>query len=314
MLLHSEENNSNNEMNPDGGHIPPGLPSPDISRIQESFRAIASQGMWIVSRFHDRLFEKYPDLQPLFHSSMLSQQRAKFLNELRTLVLYLESPQVLREILVQLGKRHDRYGIEIRHYPAVMATFLEVLAESGGDGMDGKTYEAWANFLHLIRAVMLEQYSSKNPAGHRDEQSLHHARSNKPKRILLIDDDHQILDLYQSYLELQGCVCSQVSDVYWAFTHLQLSRYDLVLTDFQMPVMNGIQIRKNLSRLGMAWCPPFVLVTGSLSQEIRKQALRAGFLAVLKKPHDLSELDSIIEMALPKSLEFPKNQGLCENG
>jgi CheY-like chemotaxis protein len=314
MLLHSEENNSNNVINPDGGHIPPGLPPPDISRIQESFQAMAPQGMRIVSRFHDLLFEKYPDLQPLFHSSILSQQRAKFLNELRTLVLYLESPQVLREILVQLGKRHAKYGIEIRHYPPVLATFLDVLAESGGDAMDGKTYEAWAHFLHLIRAIMLEKYSSKISVAHRDEQSHNHMISDRPKRVLLIDDDHQILDLYQSYLELQGYVCSQVSDVSWAFTHLQLSRYDLVLTDFQMPVMNGIQIRKNLSRLGMAWCPPFVLVTGSLNQEIRKQALRAGFVAVLKKPHDLPELDSIIQMALPKSLEYPRNQGLCENG
>jgi len=131
----------------------------------------------------------------------------------------------------------------------------------------------------------------------------------KANRILLIDDDRLLLNLYQSYLEIQGYICSQVSDVAWAFTHLQMSHYDLVLTDFQMPVMNGIQFRKNLDYVGNGLWPPFVLVTGSLSQEVRRQALESGFVAVLKKPHNLSELTFVIQTVLKKSSDFPENEG-----
>lgn len=307
MELQTQESNM---MEHTGVNISPGLPPPDISRIQKSFKMMASQGEQIAFRFYELLFEKFPELQSFFHSSNLTQQHAKFLNGLRSLILRLENPKELRAILVQLGERHQSYGVEIQHYPPVLDTLLEVLNESGGGrGLDRKTYEAWANFLHLLRAIMLEKHSPEVPAEDRNGKSHSNMMVDKTKRILLIDDDRQILDLYQSYLEIQGYLCSQVSDVAWAFTHLHMSHYDLVLTDFQMPVMNGIQIRKNLDYMGHEWCPPFVLVTGSLSQEIRKEALESGFVAALNKPHDLNELRSIIRITLKNYCGFPGNKG-----
>ena len=289
-------------------NISPGLPLPDISRIQESFGMVAPHGERMVSRFYDVLFDKFPEFQTFFPQSHLSQQYAAFLNGLRTLILHMENPQELRSTLVQLGKRHQRYGIKNKHYPPVVYALLHVLTELGEGRIDGKTYDAWENFLHLMRAIMLESHSLEVlPDEDRNGKSLIAVAGSNTKRILLIDDDHQLLDLYQSYLELEGYLCSQVSDVAWAFTHIQMSHYDLVLTDFQMPVMNGIQLRRNLEYVGNGCCPPFVLVTGSLNQEIRRQALESGFEAVLKKPHDLTELGSLIGKVLKKSMGFQGN-------
>ena len=222
----------NQVMEHDRVQIPQGLPPSDITRIQQSFRLISSEGKQIVSRFYELLFGRFPDLQSFFHPGNLSQQHDKFLNGLTTLVLHLDHPQELRATLVQLGERHQRYGIESRHYPPVLDTFLRVLAEFEGEGMDGKTYEAWANFLHLIRAIMLETYSIDGLAEDRNGKPRPSMISDNTKRILLIDDDRHLLDLYQSYLEGQGYFCSQVSDVAWAFTHLQMSHYHLVLDRF----------------------------------------------------------------------------------
>lgn len=293
----------------DSKPILPGLPPSDITRIQESFRMVAGEGAQIVSRFYALLFERFPDLQSFFHPGNLSQQHDRFLKGLGILISLLEHPQELRATLVQLGERHQRYGIEPQHYPPVLDTFLQVLAEFGAEGLDGKTYEAWANFLHLIRAIMLESYAINIPAEDQKGKSHPGRISDNPKRILLIDDDRHLLDLYQSYLEGQGYLCSQVSDVAWAYTHLQMSHYDLVMTDFQMPVMNGIQIRQTLSYGDNDVCPPFLLVTGSLSQEIRKQALESGFVAVLRKPHNLMELGAIISNILQKYCGFSRNEG-----
>jgi methyl-accepting chemotaxis protein len=282
-------------------HIASGLPPSDIFRIQRIFQRIAPQGKKFVCRFYDVLFERYPEFRLFFLPSNFSQQQDKFLNGLGTLVLYLEHPQELRATLVQLGERHQRYGVKSLHYPPVMDTFLQVLTELAGEGMDGRTYEAWANFLQLIRTIMLEGYALNVPANDRSERCGDSKISDSIKRILLIDDDHQLLELYQSYLESQGYHCSPVSDVDWAFTHLQMSHYDVVLTDFQMPVMNGIELREKCDFLNNGACPPFVLVTGNLSQEIRKIALASGFVGVIKKPHDLIELVPIIQSALNKS-------------
>ena len=284
---------------PNRGNPSLGLPPSDITLIQKSFRIVASRGEQLVSRLYDLLFERSPELQIFFRPSQVSQQPAKFLNGLNTLILHLEHPQQLRAALVQLGEQHQRYGIEIQHYPPVVDTLLLVLTEFGGEHIDGKTYEAWANFLHLIRAIMLENHGAEVSA---EDGNVHSPmRGGNVKRILLIDDDHQLLDLYQSYLEIQGYFCSQVADVAWAFTHLQMSHYDVVLTDFHMPVMNGIELRNNLVDLKAGLCPPFILVTGSLSPELRKQAFDSGFVAVLRKPHDLNELVSTIRKTLKHS-------------
>jgi len=297
MELQAQEKNvmRHNRVN-----IPPGLPPSAISRIQQSFHRVASQGEQMAFKFYNLLLERNPELRPFFSSNNLSQQPAKFLNGLHNLIQHLDHPQKLRDILVQLGEQHQGYGVEIQHYPPVVDTLLHVLNEFDGKGLDGTTYEAWANFLGLIRAIMLEKHTPKVPPGGRNGKSHSPMITGNTNRILLIDDDRQLLDLYQSYLEIQGNLCSQVSDIAWAFTHLQMSHYDVVLTDYQMPVMNGIELWNNLVKLSHG-LPPFVLVTGSLSQEIRREALESGFVAVLKKPHDLNELTSIIRIALTKS-------------
>ncbi|WNM59238.1 response regulator [Candidatus Nitrospira allomarina] len=289
-------------------NISRGIPTPDISRIQESFEVVASHGEQIVFRFYHVLFDKFPEFQTFFSQAQLAQQYAAFLSGFRTLVMHMENSEELRSSLVQLGERHRKYGIKSKHYPPVVYALLHVLMELGGESMDGKTYDAWENFLHLMRAIMLEAYSLEMlPGENRQKNFLSTGSGGHTKRILLIDDDRQLLDLYQSYLELEGYLCSQVSDVAWAFTHIQMSHYDLVLTDFQMPAMNGIQLRRNLEYVGNGCCPPFVLVTGSPNQEIRRQALESGFEAVLKKPHDLPELSSLVGKVLQKSMGFQGN-------
>lgn len=288
-------------------NIPPGLPPSDISRIQESWEMVLSHGEQVVSRFFDVLFDKFPEFQTFFSQSHLSQNAA-VLNQLRILASHMDNPQQLRLILVQLGERNQRFGIKSKHYPSVVYAILHVLTELIGDHIDGKTYDAWENFLHLGRAIMLERQPQEVLFGDvRNRTALKAAVGSHTKRILIIDDDLQLLELYQSYLESEGYLCSQVSDVAWAFTHIQMSHYDLVLTDFQMPVMNGIQLRRKLDSVGDVCLPPFVLVTGSLDQETRRQALESGFEAVLKKPHDLTQLGSLAGKVLKTSVAFQGN-------
>lgn len=278
-----------------------GLPSSDIARIRKSFYSVANRGEWLATRFYEGLFAKSPDLQVFFPPENLAQQKTKFLKGLFTVVQHLDHPEELRAILIELGRRHQEYGVTFHHYPPVLHALLETLAESGGEGMDGITYESWANLLQLIRAIMLDQPSATAPTEVRHDPSGGRIMESDTKRILLIDDDQQLLDLYQSYLEHQGFLCGRVSDVNWAFAHLGMSRYDAVLTDFQMPRMNGIQLKITLDDTMHRHCPPFVLITGSLSPEIKKRAFQAGFAAVLKKPHDLCELIPVIRLALKLS-------------
>jgi CheY-like chemotaxis protein/hemoglobin-like flavoprotein len=278
-----------------------GLPPSDIARIRKSFYSVADRGEWLASRFYEGLLAKSPDLQVFFPPENLAQQKTKFLKGLLTVVQHLDRPEELRAILTELGRRHQEYGVTVHHYPPVLHALLETLAETGGEGMDGVTYESWAHLLQLIRVIMLDQPFTAVPTEVRNNPSGDRTMDCDTKRILLIDDDQQLLDLYQAYLEHQGFLCGRVSEVNWAAAHLGMSRYDVVFTDFQMPRINGIQLKITLDDTMKGHCPPFVLVTGSLSPEIKKRAFQAGFAAVLKKPHDLGELIPVIRLALKES-------------
>ena len=279
-------------------HITPfGLPPSDLLRIQETSIFLQIHGEQFSHRFYELLFAKAPEFQAFFPPFHRAQQQAKFLHGLEILFSLLEQPHKFRSFILTLGKRHAAYGIGLEHYPPVLDALLTLISDMLGDRMNPLTYQAWENFFHLIRAIMLEHLQDKEMGRWRSLRShgLHFSEGHK--RILLLDDDHHLLHLYQSFLEIQGYVCSRVSDLDWTLTHLQMSRYDLVLSDFRMPRMNGIQV-KNFLNEAVPTGPPWVLLTGDLGKDIYEQALEAGFVRALGKPRNLEELRTIIEEAL----------------
>ncbi len=69
---------------------------------------------------------------------------------------------------------------------------------------------------------------------------------------------------------------------------------DLILCDFDMPVMDGletvVQVRKDpvLGRV------PLIIVSGMLSEESERRLMRAGACAVLPKPFTMADLTSLV--------------------
>lgn len=279
-------------------HITPfGLPPSDLVRIQDTWGILKTQGATFPTQFYDLVLDKAPELQPFFPSHQRTQQQAKFFHGLEMMFELLDRPHQLRTCLLQLGKHHAEYGIGIEHYPPVIDSLLALISDILGERLSAQAYRAWIHFLCLVRAIMLEHLHDKDM---NRRKSLRHTRfpsSGTLKRILLLDDSETLLHLYQAYLEIQGYVCSPVSDIDWVLTHLQLSRYDVIVTDFHMPRMNGVQVKKWIHE-AVPTCPPWILLTGDLREDVRQQAREAGFLKTFDKPQHLQDLRALIEDAL----------------
>lgn len=112
-------------------------------------------------------------------------------------------------------------------------------------------------------------------------------------RLLVVDDDAQLLDLLQDTLTSIGYGVEGASDGVEALQKLRGGQYDLMITDIRMPGMDGISLLKKVRR----YYPrlPVLFITGLTTPEIIGQVSADGFLA---KPFRISHIEELIENAL----------------
>jgi CheY-like chemotaxis protein len=113
------------------------------------------------------------------------------------------------------------------------------------------------------------------------------------RRILLVDDDAELLETLDEFLADGGFVVERAADGATALAKLGEFDPDLVLTDFEMPGMNGLE----LIHLIQARHPglPILLVTARDDGSLFRAVDRApGPVACLTKPLDLDCLTVVI--------------------
>ncbi len=117
--------------------------------------------------------------------------------------------------------------------------------------------------------------------------------------ILVVENDPVLGDLWKTILETAGYTCVEARDGLEALSIIDRhSTIDIILSDFQMPKLNGLQLLQGLKHTQKTKCIPFILITGNLSFLLRKQALRNGAHAILHKPFTQYEILHILNRAL----------------
>jgi len=106
--------------------------------------------------------------------------------------------------------------------------------------------------------------------------------------ILVVDDDRSILCLVRDCFRQAGIRVQCVENGEEALLKLQESRIVLMLTDLNMPGMNGLELARRARELAPDLC--IVMCTASLSPEISELASRAGIAKVLGKPFIFPEI------------------------
>jgi len=119
------------------------------------------------------------------------------------------------------------------------------------------------------------------------------------KRILLVDDFEPGRLVLRERLEMQGYVCQEVENGSEALKAIETKRFDLVISDNQMPVMTGLQMLQCLAERTEDQRPPVIVLTGHLTDQLHTEALKTGACAVLQKPYKdqdlLAEITRVLE-------------------
>jgi DNA-binding NtrC family response regulator len=116
-------------------------------------------------------------------------------------------------------------------------------------------------------------------------------------RILVIDDDPEVVELLTSYLREEGYGVSGALTIDEGIKFVTLSRPELVLLDILLPGgMNGIEVLKRIRSIDPTI--KVIMVTGSRDPLLAREALELGALAYVDKPFDFAYLKRVVAMAL----------------
>lgn len=125
-----------------------------IRFLRDSLAAMAVRGTSLTADFYAALFARYPGVRVLFPADMKAQE-AKLLESLKSVIDHLEDGPGVRRRLVELGRRHYKYGALPEHYPIVCSLLLETMAKASGAAWTPELAAEWDQALRLVSEAMI---------------------------------------------------------------------------------------------------------------------------------------------------------------
>lgn len=125
--------------------------------------------------------------------------------------------------------------------------------------------------------------------------------ANRPSRnrtILAADDSASMRQMVKYTLEDAGYTVVQAADGIDALEYARQADADLVLTDVNMPRMDGITLVRELRSLSNYKFTPMLMLTTESGSEARQRGKRAGATGWIVKPFDPEQLLKTIERVL----------------
>ena len=113
-----------------------------------------------------------------------------------------------------------------------------------------------------------------------------------PRRILIVDDDLEVLRLLRDMIRLSGYKAVAINDGQEAMRIIDQEKFDLVLTDLGMPVVSGWDISRKVKETNPS--TPVVLVTGWGAQYEQEDLSKRGIDLILSKPLGYDKLQEVL--------------------
>lgn len=153
----------------------------------------------------------------------------------------------------------------------------------------GSTFEVWLPLLDPTESASVVPV---------DPDADLPAAQGPVKHVVCVDDDETVLLIVERWLQRQGYRVSAFSDPQVALEAFRAApmSVDVVVTDFNMPVMSGLALAEAMTALrpGM----PIVLSSGYVTQELRRDARGAGVSEVIYKEDTFDQLGALLHRLL----------------
>jgi DNA-binding response OmpR family regulator len=117
-------------------------------------------------------------------------------------------------------------------------------------------------------------------------------------RVLIVDDEPDILLMLRLTLEAEGFTTALAADGETALERLDADQFDVMLLDVMMPVMDGWGVLERLQ--GRAGAPAVIVVSAKTAPADIARAMDLGAAEYVTKPFAVNDLARVIHRLAPR--------------
>jgi two-component system, chemotaxis family, sensor histidine kinase and response regulator WspE len=222
-------------------------------------------------------------------------------------VLELPPPQVESELLpvIIISDRVNSYGLAVDKFLGERALVVRPLDPSLGKVMDinaAALMEDGSPVLIIDVEDIVRSIDKLLSVGYLNKvgQTTHTIKQKK-KRILVVDDSITVREMERKLLENNGYMVEIAVNGIEAFNAIKMSYFDLVITDIDMPKMNGIDLVSQIKNNPKYQSIPVIIVSYKDRQEDKIRGLEVGADYYLAKSSfdDNSLLNAVLDLIGP---------------
>lgn len=114
--------------------------------------------------------------------------------------------------------------------------------------------------------------------------------SEKRKHVLIVDDEPAVRRTVRVVLESAGYECAESENGAEALAWLKENQTDVIIADYQMPVMSGLKLLEQVVTTLNGKTPKVIMLSGVIQDKEKVKAMELGAFTIIEKPCNFREL------------------------
>jgi DNA-binding response OmpR family regulator len=110
------------------------------------------------------------------------------------------------------------------------------------------------------------------------------------RHVLIVDDEPAVRHMVRGVLESTGFECAESENGASALEWLKDHHTDIIIADYQMPIMNGLILLEKVQNSLNGHTPRVIMLSGLIDEKEKLKAIDLGAYAIIDKPCNFREL------------------------